>query len=292
MSGCSLVLVDEPCDTDTATVDETGAPPELLFLAAATGATHTCGILDDATLLCWGLGDEGQLDAPDGPFDMLSAGHAHTCAIDASGETFCWGRNDHGQTELSGDFVSVSAGGAHSCGLDAAGSVTCVGRNDVGQADVPAHAFLSISAGEKHTCGIVSLEDGNTGSVCWGELKKEAVFGEAHTRVISGSNWACTDAPSGMDCFDGSGERDLDVPDGVVSGSTILGGHHGCGLTSDESILCWGEGESGQKDAPGGAYAKLFSGPTSLHTCALHSGEEEAAPLTCWGLDAENQLTP
>ena len=292
LSGCSIVLVDEPCDTAVSGLEETGSAPELLFLAAGTGATHTCGILDDASLYCWGLGDEGQLDAPDGRFDSLSVGHAHACAIDEAGLVQCWGRNDAGQASLSGSFEAVSAGGEHTCGLDADGGVQCVGRNDQGQTDVPEYSFLSISAGATHTCGIVRLEGEATGSVCWGELKKAVSSDEAHLSIISGSGWACAESSVSVSCYGDDEDGQHSVTGGLRFGTLVSGARHGCGLNRDGLIRCWGGNDASQLDAPAGSYSALFSGPTSLHTCALGAGGVGAAPLTCWGLDAENQLTP
>lgn len=292
LSGCSIVLIDEVCDTSTPTVEETGSAPELLFSAVGTGATHSCGIMDDASLYCWGLGDEGQLDAPTGSFEALSVGHAHTCAIDEVGDVQCWGRNDDGQTDLEGRFDAVSSGGAHTCGLDAEQRVQCVGRNDVGQTDAPDQRFLSISAGAKHTCGIAILSDDATGSVCWGELKKEATPEEGHLSVISGSGWACAESSTAVSCFGSDAEGQHAVPGGLRYDSLTAGARHGCGLNRDGLIQCWGDNEAGQTEAPSGSFKQVVAGPTSLHTCGLHAGADEATPITCWGLDAENQLMP
>ena len=293
LSGCSIVLLDERCDTSTPAVEETGTAPELLFSAVGTGATHSCGILDDASLYCWGLGDEGQLNAPTGRYESLSVGHAHSCAIDEAGEVQCWGRNDDGQTDLEGSFDEVSSGGAHTCGLDAEQRVRCVGRNDVGQTDVPDYAFLSISAGAKHTCGIASFsDDASTGSVCWGELKTEASTEESHLSVISGSGWACAESSTRVLCFGSDAEGQHAVPGDLRNGTLTAGARHGCGLNRDGLIDCWGANEAGQTEAPSGSFKQVVAGPTSLHTCGLHAGPDDATPITCWGLDAENQLTP
>jgi hypothetical protein len=290
--GCSVVLVDEPCDTATPSSEDTGALPELMFVSAGTGATHSCGILADEALYCWGLGDEGQLDVPEGSFGSLSVGHAHACALDVDGDASCWGRNDDGQIELAGSYTAVSAGGAHSCGLDARGTVTCVGRNNEGQTAVPDYTFLSVAAGEKHTCGIVRLDNGRNGSVCWGELKKEVQSDEAPVRVISGANWSCVESETGLSCFGPNVHSSEPVPDSIQVGTAAMGKDHGCGLSSDGTVQCWGSSDLGQTNAPEGVFQAVFSGPTSMHTCGLRAASERAAPLTCWGLDAENQLEP
>merc|ERR1712188_44830 len=83
---------------------------------------HTCVILDNAKVKCWGLNDVGQLGLGDrknrgargGMGDQLpyldfgqgrtakslSAGHEHTCAVLDNGQVKCWGHNNHGQLGL------------------------------------------------------------------------------------------------------------------------------------------------------------------------------------------------
>jgi hypothetical protein len=295
LSGCTLVLVDEPCDPVS---DDTGDAPVDHFVAVGTGAVHSCGIRDEGDILCWGEGEDGQRDAPAGSFAQLAVGHAHSCALDTEGTAQCWGRNDEGQTELEGVFIAISTGGAHSCGLDENGLVDCVGRNDQGQIDVPEGKFLSIAAGASHTCGIVEDESEGPHSVCWGGVEKEAEKDENHRSLISGMGWACATAEL----------SDPDVPvicigdnsDGqhLVPGTTGLsvwtaGARHGCGLDTAGAIVCWGANDAGQQEAPSGSFSQISSGPTALHTCAIATVDgSDAGPVECWGLNAENQLAP
>ena len=89
-------------------------------LAISTGGYHTCAILADGTVRCWGYNNYGQLgdgttkNAGDGvagdtkmadlqPVPLgqkataISAGLLHTCAILADGTLKCWGYNGDGQ---------------------------------------------------------------------------------------------------------------------------------------------------------------------------------------------------
>jgi alpha-tubulin suppressor-like RCC1 family protein len=79
--------------------------------AIATGNAHTCAILVDGGLLCWGdntSGDLGNGSTAESSAAMpvqglasgvvaVSGGGAHTCAIANMGQVLCWGQNSAGQ---------------------------------------------------------------------------------------------------------------------------------------------------------------------------------------------------
>jgi hypothetical protein len=51
----------------------------------------------------------------------------------------------------------------------------------------------------------------------------------------------------------------------------------GCLLTEEETIVCWGEDELGELDAPSGAFASVSTG--ERHACAL----DATGAAACWG---------
>jgi len=88
--------------------------------ALTAGDGHTCALMDDATVKCWGfnlygqLGDNTLVDrltATTVPglsnIVAISAGSSHTCAVDSAGEVRCWGQNDVGQIDCSGSNRKV-----------------------------------------------------------------------------------------------------------------------------------------------------------------------------------------
>ena len=85
---------------------------ELVFQATslAAGSYHTCAVLADTTVKCWGRNDDGQLGDNSTTLrrtpvsvsgltgvQALAAGSNHTCATLNTGEVKCWGYNGYGQ---------------------------------------------------------------------------------------------------------------------------------------------------------------------------------------------------
>jgi alpha-tubulin suppressor-like RCC1 family protein len=128
-------------------------------IGIATGAYHTCALLQDRTLRCWGQNGRGQLG--DGTITdasipvavtgltnvaALAGGGAHTCAVLKDGTVYCWGDNEFGQAgdgagqsstpmQVVGitEGVAVTTGWRHTCGLMRGGTVLCWGQNQFGQ---------------------------------------------------------------------------------------------------------------------------------------------------------------
>jgi hypothetical protein len=122
--------------------------------------SHSCGILNNNTLKCWGYNGWGQLgdgttvnrsspvtiDSGTG-YQRVSAGYHHVCGITSSSALKCWGRNNSGQlgdgttimrtTPISIDgstsYQRVSSGYYYTCGITTSGVLKCWGDNASGQ---------------------------------------------------------------------------------------------------------------------------------------------------------------
>jgi hypothetical protein len=124
------------------------------------GTYHSCALLQDRTVQCWGQNDYGQIGAQGVAFSAtpvavsgitnavsIATGFLHTCALLADGTMRCWGHNDFGQlgdgtTTSSATPVlvqgianprAISLGEGHTCALMPDASVTCWGENDLGE---------------------------------------------------------------------------------------------------------------------------------------------------------------
>jgi alpha-tubulin suppressor-like RCC1 family protein len=91
-------------------------------IAVTAGSVHSCALLADSTVQCWGDNTWGQLGSGDfepsrlpvavsGLVDAVavSAGVSHTCALTRAGGVRCWGNNDVGQLgagDMNGSHVA------------------------------------------------------------------------------------------------------------------------------------------------------------------------------------------
>ncbi|MBM3674942.1 MAG: hypothetical protein FJW88_08290, partial [Actinobacteria bacterium] len=104
-------------------ITQTVLPAPRASTQIAAGSSHTCAILDNGTVKCWGYNAKGQLGLGntdprgDGPGEMgdnlpavdlgtgrtataITAGYQHTCVILDNGTVKCWGYNAFGQLGL------------------------------------------------------------------------------------------------------------------------------------------------------------------------------------------------
>jgi hypothetical protein len=135
-------------------------------VAISAGELHTCALLDDASVRCWGAGSEGRLgyggntnlNAPTTPVNLgpgrtalaISAGDNHTCARLDDGSVRCWGAGREGRLGY-GNELNIGDG-------ETPGTV---GPVNLGAG----RSALAVSAGGRHTCA--RLEDAAS-VLCWG----------------------------------------------------------------------------------------------------------------------------
>jgi alpha-tubulin suppressor-like RCC1 family protein len=333
----------------------------------AAGDSHTCALISDGSVQCWGDNLYGQLgDGGTTPSSIpvlvtglsntataIAAGFDHSCALISDGSVQCWGDNLYGQL---GDGTSVnfsstpvlvsgistavaiagSTGGFQTCALLSDGSVRCWGYNADGElgdggttpSSIPVTvssigAATAIAAGGLHTCALIS-----DGSVqCWGD-NSNGELGDGGTTpssipvLVTGLSNTATAIAAGFDhtcalLIDGSvqcwgdnsngqlgdgGTTPSSIPvlvTGLSNTATAIaaGFSHSCALLSDGSVQCWGDnfyGQLGDGTTTDSSIPVTVSGIITVmaiatgdfHTCAVFSD----GSVQCWGDNSFGQL--
>jgi len=328
-----------------------------------SASNHTCLVVDDGRLVCWGAGLYGQLgygntssrsDATvaanpvNGGFVPLpagrtvaavSTGNAHTCALLDNGQVACWGLGSQGvlgygntngigdnetpaQNPVNGGIVPLPGGHtavaveayfSHSCALLDNGQVTCWGAgtlgqlgygntNNIGDDETPAQnpvnggmvplpagrTAVALASGSAFTC--VLLDNGQV--ACWGAASVGRL-GYGNTNNI-GDNETPAQNPvnGGM----------VPLPLGRTAAALGGGDAHMCAVLDNGSVTCWGNGAFGQlgygnpndigdNETPAqnpvdGGFVRLPVSRTAVgiagsfrHTCALL----DDGSMSCWG---------
>jgi alpha-tubulin suppressor-like RCC1 family protein len=270
---------DEPSEMPPPDVDLGGVVREL-----ALGSFHTCALLIEGSVRCWGsnrageLGSSeplvrsaqpGQMPPPDVELGVASnqivSGWRHTCALLESGAVRCWGYGASGQLGMGETRLLGSEPG------------------DMPPPDLFLGSDVRALARPVAMCALTSK-----GTVrCWGPgLSGQLGSGEPNDR--------------------GDEPGEMPPPDVPVGGRVIhvaAGGSHVCALLDSGRVRCWGSNSLGQLgygdtrdrgsrpgELPtpdvdlGGVAIGIVAGSTS--NCALLMDRT----LRCWGANTHGEL--
>lgn len=260
------------------------------FTRVIAGYNHTCGQTAAGNLTCWDLFGSRWTAVPDEMFSQVSLGPHHACGITASGAVRCWGDNDHGQLNApQGKFEAVTAAGHYSpwsCGLTVDESIACWGANDHGQSEAVPGRYISVTASTltdvtPTTCALSAARR----AVCWGAnaADRMAVLGGEYQRLMSRGASTCGVRTDGaIDCYGPSGDASsIKAPGGpyVNAIAGIAGNSTFCGIKPDKTLSCWvGADPSSRLQVP----------PNSEFQEAVGNGHQWCAigldgALECWG---------
>ncbi|MFN3199699.1 MAG: MopE-related protein [Bradymonadia bacterium] len=278
--------IDNDCDGQ---IDEDPGCTTALQIEA--GDYHTCALLDDGSVKCWGRNTSGQLglgdteDRGDNPNEMgdrlgtvdlgtgrtavrVDAGGKHTCAILDDGTVKCWGNNDYGQLgnpdaiagsghvgDEAGEMgdalpivplglraVQVAAGLFATCALLEDGSVRCWGSNSTGALGTPnpgesvdlgvgrSATHISISRSNAHVCATLD----NHTVKCWGHNAfGQLGQGDTNNRGSNAGDMGDNLPPVAL----GTGQSATET----AAGSVFT-----CALLTSNSVKCFGDGRQGR----------------------------------------------
>jgi alpha-tubulin suppressor-like RCC1 family protein len=209
--------------------------------AISLGSTHTCAILDNASVKCWGNNlNSGRLGLGDGnhrgddanemgdnlpAVDLgtgrtataIAAGSYHTCVILDNASVKCWGWWNRigfydGESNHRGDAAN-----------EMGDNLTIV---DLGTG----RTATAISAGFNHTCVILD----NASVKCWGE--------GGNGRLGLGDTNDIGDSANEM----GDNLTIVDLGTGRTATAIFAGSQHTCALLDNAAVKCWGEGWGGR----------------------------------------------
>lgn len=226
-------------------------------------------------------------------------GREHSCALLMDGTVRCWGRNTYGQLGTGGsvtsvptpvsprnlsDVVSIAAGAASTCAVTSLGRVWCWGwgaQGELGNATrlssrIPVmiqslKRVVSVYSAQSTFCAVTA----DTTGWCWGA----GWFGQ----LGNGSNLSYSTKPVQIADLDGIKSISVDQ-------------ESACALTLDGSVYCWGSNRQNQL-GDGTRTSSPFAVPVNLPNAArgVAVGQQHACaalPFTirCWGINTFGQL--
>lgn len=302
-------VADSPSGTDGPVTGEDGSSTVDASLgtldgaiALALGRTHSCAILADQSVRCWGNNDSGQLGVLPGvtaasgtpiavdllgkKAKLIAAGSRHTCVVTTDSAVLCWGSNDKGQLGRSTfgpanavEAVTLPSAITKPALLAAGGAFSCIGD---------AQGLFLGAPGE--------------------ETNAVYCFGENLSRQLS------TDLNNGLPVTTPTRLEFMPVSPALPHFALALGEDFSCGgfhgSPNGSSIFrvlqCWGNNVLGQTGAPtstttvtraqtiptynGSAAAQLVHvAAGKAHACAVIDVNGTGKQLICWGSNTKGQ---
>lgn len=199
-------------------------------VSITSGSDHSCAVINDGTMKCWGQGANGRLGnggtTSSTPVTVDRAGvtgvtaaattQYATCAIVTGAKVKCWGGDS--ANELGYDSGQTSPNTYDTFSLSTVTTVNTPVTPQLGGTELTAKA---IEAGPRAVC-IISLTDA---LACWGSIAGLGIqTGGTNFGTAFSSNWV-----SGM----------TSVTNVAVSSSTVC-------ATNSDIVKCWGAGPYGE----------------------------------------------
>jgi len=278
-------------------------------VAVSAGDTHTCAILDNGQVSCWGDGTDGKLgygnqvsigdnEAPSSETTTgglvalpggkgavaIDAGAASTCAILTTGRVTCWGygpggRLGYGNTNNIGDNETPATNPANGGLVALHGNLTAI----------------DISVGTNHACAVLS----DRALTCWG------YGGAGQLGYGNGNNIGDDETPAANPVTGGI----VQLPGAQGVAQVEPGSSHTCARLVSGDVACWGTGAAGQlgygvvdiigdneTPAANPVHGGVLALPGDQHALGLDTNASQScalltdASVTCWGSGLEGRL--
>ena len=199
----------------TTTPSEVLLPTERSALSITSGTYHSCAVMDDSSLFCWGSNyygavgngiSGGSISTPEQvilpaneTISMASVGYRQTCVVSTTNIVYCWGY---------GSYVYQS--NSSSTGWYQSNSYSPV------MVSISGGQAVTIGVGDRFACAILSNEN----LYCWGS-DSSGRLGANHGGGVHGPTI-------------------VTMPDNQNTVALSVGYSHSCALTDDNSLVCWG----------------------------------------------------
>lgn len=268
--------------------------------AIATGISHSCALLDNGSIKCWGQNTYGQL----GIGNTISMGSG----ANQMGDSLPAVNLGTGRTA-----TKVFAFGYVTCAILDNGVGKCWGRNSTGQLgkdDVTNRGTTASQMGDNLTA--INLGAGLSPTKFAGGLDFTcARLSNATMKCFGNNRYGQLGVGSTVQLGDNAGEMAALAAISLGTGRTVVdigaGYSHSCAILDNGTAKCWGRNNKGQlgiestANAVGTAAADMGNGlpivpftsftPTKIlggntMTCAANA----AGAVRCWGLGSSGQL--
>ena len=246
------------------------------------GHTHSCAVLTDGTVRCWGGNNSGclgygstekvgVLNTPEdvgsvelgAPALAVAGGYSTTCALLATKKVRCWGQGgllgnqvteNIGDDEfpsagaevgLSGNATAIAVGNWHACAILAGDSVQCWGDGTLGALG---YANTEVIGDDEFPSAVGLVDVG-------GPVEAIAAGGDFTCALLKSHKVRCW----GVELDGRLGHGDLkrigddeapsaaaEVDVGGDVTAIALGDSHACAILAGGNVRCWGDGEYGQ----------------------------------------------
>jgi alpha-tubulin suppressor-like RCC1 family protein len=327
--GGDVMMQDLGDATQLTPIALAGAVPLRDAVDVKVGSDGACALRGTGELVCWGPGRVGGLGARRDGGSALSVAVVdqagvplrdvvqfsiaplvgQACAVRADGSVLCWGSNERGEASPSASGVlavatpvragssaltgvaEVAVAAGASCARTLGGQVQCWGGNERGQlgratVGETGQTAAPVVDAQGVALGNVTRLEGATSSVC--------------ARVGADALW-CWGSNDRGQLGDGSTEARFYAGLTLAhAGEVSLSYSHGCAITPERGLVCWGDEALAGSAARAGL--SLFAQPVrwddgsavsdvrlvgvgAQHTCFVAGSR-----LACWGNDSLQQL--
>ncbi len=302
----STIRVQVTASNSHGSASATSAPTSVVasvVSSADSGDDHSCAVLSDSAVKCWGANSRGQLGdgthtssatpvqvvtSPGHPLEnvvQVSAGEDFSCAVLSDHSVSCWGESDYGElgnNAIGSDVLApaqvvgiagsgtlsgvsqVSAGGRFACALLTAGTIDCWGDGVNGQIG------NGSSGGSNDPAYPVHVYKTGTSGALFGSVTSLSA-GNSHACAVSAGSVYCWGLDHHGDLGTGATGSESNNPTLVagISATEVSASYYDtCALLSSGTVDCWGLNHEGELSQGGALPGTDSSTPVPVYSSA------------------------